>query len=232
MINWIEIPLEAQIPETLVLRDNTFNYLIGVSLFAGILFLAFARARQANIYTALVSGLFKTANVRSFLRDTMPMDRRSSFLLLFNYLISFGLIVFLWAERMDGSQIQNWLLAALVPSGILAMHLGSMIITGWITGEKDIFRAPLVMKLLGAQFLGIVYFICALIWVLQPDYVPVTIMVILVAFLLENLFRIVKSISVVLGRRVSWYYIILYFCTLEILPFVVGYYYFTQDLRG
>ena len=232
MIPLSQIPLEVVIPETLTLRDPSFNFAIGMALFASVLLLAVARAAQPNIYAAMATGLLKIKGVRAFMRDAMPLGGRPSLLLIFNYWIAFSLIVFFMGRYYQLEGVNLYILAGAVPPAILLAHLGSMIITGRITGERDVFRAPIVMKLLGAQLLGLVYFICALVWVLQPDYVEITIQVVLWAFLLESGFRIVKSISVVLSRGVSWYYIILYFCTLEILPLFVCYYYVLQSLRG
>lgn len=228
----LQIPLETVIPDALTLRDPSFNFAVGIALFASVLLLATARAVQPNIYAAMATGLLKVKGVRAFMRDAMPLGGRPSILLIVNYWIAFSLIVYFLGKHVAFESINLYLLAGIVPPAILLTHLGSMVVMGRITGERDVFRAPIVMKLLGAQLLGLVYFLCALVWVLQPDYVDITIQVVFWAFLLESGFRIVKSISVVLSLGVSWYYIILYFCTLEILPFLVCYYYVSQNLRG
>ena len=85
------------------------------------------------------------------------------------------------------------------------------------------------MKVLGAQSIGLVYFICALVWVLNPNYQETLIQVVVGAFVIESFIRIIKSVLVVYGQGVSWYYIILYFCTLEMLPLFVVYYFVVQD---
>lgn len=228
----LQIPLETVIPDALTLRDPSFNFAVGIALFASVLLLATARAVHPNIYAAMATGLLKVKGVRAFMRDAMPLGGRPSILLIVNYWIAFSLIVYFLGKHVAFESINLYLLAGIVPPAILLTHLGSMVVMGRITGERDVFRAPIVMKLLGAQLLGLVYFLCALVWVLQPDYVDITIQVVFWAFLLESGFRVVKSISVVLSLGVSWYYIILYFCTLEILPFLVCYYYVSQNLRG
>jgi len=55
-------------------------------------------------------------------------------------------------------------------------------------------------------------------------------MIVIVLFNLMNLVRVIKNSIVVIGAGVSWYYIILYFCTLEILPLFVAYHYVEMNL--
>jgi hypothetical protein len=81
------------------------------------------------------------------------------------------------------------------------------------------------MKIVGAQFLGLFYFIVALMWALNPFDQIILINIILWSFLIENSIRLFKSISAVYLQGVSLYYIILYFCTLEIPPIIVFYYF-------
>jgi hypothetical protein len=88
------------------------------------------------------------------------------------------------------------------------------------------------MKVVGAQALGVVYFVLTTLWILQPDYVEVIFQAAIWIFIGESIFRILKSVAVVLRQGVTWYYIILYFCTLEILPYLVTYFYVMQFLEA
>jgi hypothetical protein len=84
------------------------------------------------------------------------------------------------------------------------------------------------MKVLGAQTLGLFYFIYALVWVLNSSYHEALLSLIVWTFVLESVLRLIKSVKTVYGHGVSWYYIILYLCTLEILPFFVLFYFGVQ----
>lgn len=199
-------------------------------MFVSLLLLAMARARQVNVYASVSIGMLKTQSLRVFLRETMPLQGGASLLLLFNYWIASGLILYLIADYYALSVLNKWIVSVTAPIALLFFQLFSMIITGWVTGEREVFKTPIAMKLIGTQFLGVIYFLCALFWVLQPDYVNITLDVVVWAFLIESAFRILKSVSVVIRQGVAWYYIILYFCTLEILPFMVFYFYAWQNL--
>jgi hypothetical protein len=136
-------------------------------------------------------------------------------------LILFGLPKFQTELRMD--------YALFIPLGILIWSLGSMYFTQLITGEKNVFVEPIIMKLVGAQFLGLLYFMLSLMWVLNSFDQNIFINIVLWAFIIESVLRLFKSISVVYLQGVSFYYIILYFCTLEILPLIVAYYFIFGD---
>ena len=224
------ILLQTQIPESLTLRDTSFSWVIGVALFVSLALMAAARARQANVYYAVSAGMLKTQTVRLFFREVMPLRSGASMLLLLNYWVATGLLVYLIAEHFEFTVLNSWFAAIMVPVAMLFFHFFSMIFSGWISGEVDIFKAPIAMKLIGAQVSGILYFLCATFWILQPDYVEFTFQVVIWLFFAESLVRVLKSVSVVLRQGATWYYIILYFCTLEILPFLVIYYFGSQNL--
>lgn len=201
-------------------------------MFLCVFLLAAARARQANIYMSVALGMLKGQSLRTFLRDAMPMRGGGALLLLLNYWIATGLVVYLIGGYFNWDAVASWTTTILIPLGVLLFPLFALVLSSWITGEREVFRAPIAMKLLGAEVLGILYLLCALVWVLRPDTVPITLQVVFWAFIIESSFRIIKSVLVVLRQGVTWYYIILYFCTLEIVPLLVIYHYALQDLRG
>lgn len=232
MIALTNIALQTQVPEALIPRETSFNWILGIILFASLMILAVARARQANVYYAISVGLIKTQSVRVFFREVMPIRSVGSILLLLNYCVSTGLLVYLVGGHVGLDDFTSRILALIVPAGLFFFHFFSLVFSGWISGEMEVFRIPVIMKVVGAQALGIIYFIVATLWILQPDYVDVIFQVVIWIFLVEAIFRILKSVWVVLRQEVTWYYIILYFCTLEILPFLVVYYYVMQNLEA
>lgn len=221
-----------QIPETLSERDFSFSWMVGLMLFCCLVLMALARTRQTTVYYNVAVGMIKTQSLRVYLREAMPLRSGASLLLLVNYWISTGLLVYLVADHFEIGVLNAWILAIGVPLVLLFLHFFSLVLSGWVTGEVQVFRTPIAMKIVGTQVLGILYFLCATFWILQPDYVEITLQVAIWIFIVESTFRILKSVLVVLRQGVTWYYIILYFCTLEILPFLLVYYFGTQGLVG
>jgi Domain of unknown function (DUF4271) len=222
--------LSASIPSELATRDSLFSYEVGIVLFVSFLLIAFARLARPNIYLAMSVGMLKTTSVRAHIKETFPLNKMGSIFLLINYLFSSALIVYLCLSNFDLYQLDRIVISLAAPFALLVGNLLSMITTGWLTGEYEVLKAPLIMKILGAQSIGLIYFMCALIWVLNSDYQNILIQVAIWTFIIESALRIFKSIMVVYTQGVSWYYIILYFCTLEILPLFVVYYFVLQNL--
>lgn len=221
--------LPLSIPSELGTREPQFTYEVGIALSVSFLLIAFARLARPNIYMAMGIGLMKTAGLRAHIKETFPLNKNGSVLLLLNYVLSSTLVIYLALESLELERIDHLAIAGIAPLALLLGNLFGLIATGWVTGESDIMKEPLIMKILGAQVIGVVYFICALIWVLNSNYQDVLIQVVIWSFIVETSLRIIKSILTVYSRGVSWYYIILYFCTLEILPLFVVYYFVLKN---
>lgn len=202
---------------------------MGYVLFLAFITLAIARFAKASIYESLIVANGKFQGIVSYVRETMPLGKPSSLLLLLNYVLSAGAICYLYVQSTDTIQLPNNTLAFLLPISLLAWNLLSFQLTRWLTGSAGVFEAPVTFKIVGAQFLGLIYFFCAVLWMFISGEGTLFAQIALILFLMESFFRIIKSVNLVLKRGVSWYYIILYFCTLEILPLLMIYIALTRN---
>lgn len=205
------------------------GWLTGYALFAAFIALAIARFARAGIYQALLIANGKFSGIVSFVRDAMPLSKPSSLLLILNYALSAGAICFLYIEGNDNIQLLNNEVVFLLPIALLVWNLACFQLTTWLSGEPSVFLGPITLKVIGAQFLGLIYFLCAILWMFISGQEAVFAQLVLILFLAESGFRIVKSVNLVLKQGVSWYYIILYFCTLEIMPLLMIYYALTKN---
>ena len=217
------------IPSELTLRDQSITLTVGVGLFLSFLLIAFAKLIKSDVYSSMMVSLTKTTSLRAFTKESYPINKVDSILLLFNYLFSATTILLILFNSIE-AEVPNSLQKAIgIPFLLLFWTILSMVFVRIITGERQVFIEPFIMKVVGAQFLGLFYFLLSLIFTLNSFDQKVLISIIIWSFLIESIVRLFKSISVVYLRGVSWYYIILYFCTLEILPLVVAYYYVLGD---
>jgi len=218
------------IPNELIPRSFSVDWMISYVLFAAFITLSLARFARSGIYQSLIVANVKVQGVASFVRETMPLGKASSFLLLLNYVLSSGAVCYLY---LNGNQSINlshkiWIFA--FPAALLFWSLLSFQLARWLTGASGVFDEPIVLKVVGAQILGLVYFFSAVLWLFIPGQEVLFAQLALILFFVESAFRVVKSTTLVLKRGVSWYYIILYFCTLEILPLLMTYLAFTGNL--
>ena len=112
---------------------------------------------------------------------------------------------------MELEKIDQLAISAFSPIALFGLNLASLRLTGWITKEYEVLKEAVIIKILGAQALGLLYFLCALIWVLNASYQNAIVLVVIWAFIIETIFRVIKSVAMVYSHGVSWYYIILYF---------------------
>lgn len=213
----------TNIPQELVPRTLTADIALGMMLFVSFVAVALANFSRPNVYGAVVHANIKFQGLGTFLRETLPIDKLSSIMLIINYFLTSSAIVYLLVRMYPTSTGFEWVVIVFLPILLLIWTMGSLFITGWITGEGQVVREAILMKLVGAQMSGLFYFLCALIWTLNVQYSNIVLPVVIGFFVVETILRWGKSILSVLRRGVAWYYIILYFCTLEILPFYVVY---------
>lgn len=217
------------IPNELVPRFQSVEWLVGYVLFVAFITLAIARFARAGIYQSLVLANGKFQGVVSFVRETMPLSKPSSLLLVLNYILSTGAVCYLYVQGNEQIQLSNNALVFLLPFALLAWNLSAFLLTQWLSGASSVFAGPITLKIIGAQFLGLIYFLCAVFWLFTSGQGSLFAQLALFLFFAESGFRVVKSVNLVLKQGVSWYYIILYFCTLEILPLLMIYFALTKN---
>ena len=123
------------------------------------------------------------------------------------------------------------ILSLAIPLGVFLLQIVSLWLIGMITREVKLIVVPLLETIVIIEFIGFILFFLALIWVLNPQFSNYFLWVFSVLLAFGFFLRVFKSLFSVLRKGVSWYYIILYFCTLEILPLFIAYYYVSKEFQ-
>ena len=218
------------VPNELIPRFHSTGWLTGYVLFIAFISLAVARFARAGIYETVLVANTKFQGVVSFVKETMPLGKPSSLLLLFNYMLSTGVICYLYVQSNQSIQLSNDAIVFLLPVALLIWNLSCFVLTRWLSGATGVFGGPITFKVSGAQVLGLIYFLLAILWLFVSGQGTLFAQLALVLFFTESAFRVVKSVNLVLKQGVSWYYIILYFCTLEIMPLLMIYIVLTRHI--
>ena len=80
---------------------------------------------------------------------------------------------------------------------------------------------------------GIALFpVVVMIQYLPYTLVPVILVTGVVIFMAGILWKVVRAYQIIIRREVFIFYLILYFCTLEILPFLLGYKFVTSLIQS
>ena len=220
----------VDIPMTLTSRENSSHFYLGILLFVSFLLLAFVRTSNNKAILSL-GVLFLTAtNIDQRLKETMRLSSFSSLGLLLNYfLVSFVCNMLLFETIGLFSSATNLWLSALIPFALFVIQFIPMYLFLLISGTNFPIVSFSANTLIGLQLNGLIYTLIALIWILNPQW-SFELMIIFTALLiLFAVSRLIKNSYLVLTEGVAWYYIILYFCTLEILPLFVAFNYIRMN---
>ena len=208
------------------------DWIIGIIMFSAFLFSLIRTTSQDRLSVVPSFFMFRGIN------DPIPRDSEG----IFNWqstilnLISF-LIIALFAyfaafyhdfipQGING--ILFWLISlGIIISAITLRHFTCMI-TGNLSGEKEVFREYLVNVYHSYRFSALflsVFIILTSYTVLFPARVSFTSGVIVL--LIMYLIRVIRLMIIFLNRNISIFYLILYLCALEILPVLILVKYFT-----
>ena len=215
-----------EVPEVLTLRTETYTMLLIGIVALSFIFIAFSRMNNSKSLQTVIGVFFKGYSIDQELKENMRLNSVSSILLLFNYIVSFSLCVFIFLNRIVLFDV-NWsfLLSFSIPLLIFIVETVGLLVVGWIIGEQKSVSSSVSITLTGYQFTGLLLSVLSLFWVMNPDFNILFLGIFISILCLKFFSRLLKNSAAVLSSGVSWYYLILYFCTLEILPLILVYYY-------
>jgi hypothetical protein len=218
-------------PESLLPKGGHELLWIGSLLLLNFILLSSVRLNNGRAYVHLFKLLNSTTHVDDRLKETYRLESFVNVGLLLNFLISqFVCAFYVSIDMIPLDWSISIISSALIVSWMFVMQSLLPRIIGWLIGESLPQRTILANTFVGFHFFGILFAFIGLVWYLNPQFKEQLSMIVIVLFNLMNLVRVIKNSIVVIGAGVSWYYIILYFCTLEILPLFVAYHYVEMNL--
>lgn len=214
------------IPASLGLRQENLSHLIIPLIIFSFFLLSFSKFYNSSIFKSLFKLLVSSKNFDQIMREELRIGSLSSITMIVNYFCITACCVFLSIHNdFDWSKFQLISFSLFVPIVVLGFQLMNYWVIGWITKEVKISQRPIHETFVALELMGLVFFFVALVWILNPQFDQVFYKLFIWISIIGFTYRSLKSISVVFLKGVSWYYIILYLCTLEILPvLIVGLY--------
>jgi hypothetical protein len=217
-----------EIPETLAFRSqlNSVNLFVIVS----VCFVLIAVSKMVNGRALSLSKLVTNLISEKSTKQVIRLNSLSSVLMLINYFISLSLAVYLFASRGLGWTLyQSLILGLLLPVFVFLIEVGALVAVQWLSNERKKIHPAIVHTFVGYQVTGVFFALLNLFWLVnaQLNHFFMVIFLIIVAF--KYLIRITKNSFIVLSNGAPLYYIILYFCTLEILPMLIVYIYIWKN---
>ena len=219
-----------EIPEYLDYRAQTYTLLMFGVLSVSFAMIAVSRMSNNRSISTVMSVFFRNTSVDQVLKENMRLNSLSSVLLILNYFISFSLCTFILFNRIILLEVVwSVLFAVAVPLIWFILEILGLLTIGWLTGEQKRVEISIINTLTGSQFSGLVLSVIALFWIMNPDLNRLFLALFIAVICLKFATRLLKNSIAVLSSGVPWYYLILYFCTLEILPLFIAYYYVLKN---
>lgn len=217
---------------------RTEGWILGFMLFVAFLLLALAKRLEPQIMGMTIRSFFTLGTPESLQKFEVRFNSTGFILLGFHCFISLLVCLTLFIQNTDIITEQNVFVlkdgfsgfqlsitALLINFSLIVYNFIGLFIMSLLTGERGLIRIFTTQSWVNLLFFGIVFFLLGVVWLLNPsveDNLFYIFIYVLIAFFS---FRFVKVLIASLSEGVTWYYIILYLCTLEILPLVVLYYY-------
>jgi hypothetical protein len=220
----------SEVPDALTLRTETYTMLLIGIVALSFVFIAFSRMSNSKSLQTVIGVFFMGYSIDQELKENMRLNSISSILLFFNYIVSFSLCVFIFLNRIVLFDV-NWsfLFSFSIPLLFFVLETLGLFMVGWITGEQKSINSSVAITITGYHFTGLLLSVLSIFWIMNPDFNKLFLGIFISILCLKYMSRFLKNSAAVLSSGVSWYYLILYFCTLEILPLFVVYYYGLKD---
>jgi len=224
--------LTMDVPNSLEIISSKDTAFIGGLLFVSLVLLALSRMFESNHLKGIIVNYFTLSTSANLQKSEIRLNSTSSILLIINYFVAVWICLLLFDRTLfEDASNDVLLITGGVALVLLAYQFIGLGLTAWITGESTALREQAIQFLSGFQFAGILLFLLGLIWFLNPEIKIELFYTFLFLLAIVFVVRLVKGIIISLMQRISWYYIILYFCTLEILPLLVTYYFLRMNFN-
>lgn len=211
-----QLPIELTDKQSFYTWQAVFGVVVCMAL------IALSRMNSSGIFFRLLNGNFKLVGIRTLHKESLSLSKFPSLLLLFNFILITSILLFKFSE---GNLVSPLLAQLILISPIILFlwdNLGYLFATV-ISGEGAILTEVRLIRLYGAQFLGLILWLLVVFHVLYPTFRLEIELAMCYIILTEFVLRTLRSIILVYSSGAVWYYIILYFCTLEILPLFIAF---------
>jgi hypothetical protein len=176
-----------------------------------------------------IFGFLSTTSNPSNINSKAKITNFASIFLIANYIVSANLLFHAFNK---GTSLNVYLLFTgiiiIVP---LVIWLLSKFVM-FLTNQRVIFKLHNVHLYYQICFTGMLFFITAVARDFYPEYSLIILIIAVITGVLLNFLRLITSAIRGVQLQFSLFYIILYLCTLEILPFIAFYSALNQQIQG
>lgn len=200
-------------------RAETSDPVLTYGIFLSLIVIALSRLYKPTIFEILFRVVVRNQSVLQLVREHYNLITVTDFLLVLNFfgIVGMGSVLFIPIEL-------NYMVHFIWPVGLFIYLMLPLAICAFITGEATIFRENRYNLFLLPQLVSLLILPLVIVGHLNSEMVANLQSVFLGILSLMFLYLNIRAVIFSLQQSISWYYIILYICTLEILPLTVLFY--------
>jgi hypothetical protein len=205
-------------------RANPVDTFITGGLVVSVLLIALAKWYRADVFTFLKNIFFRNNLVSQVVKDNYKLKHVGDYLLLINFWVLCvlgGLLMFRQPIYFNFSQnIPIWFTFTW-PILFFVWQIIGFFSIAFITGFKAVRQENTLNLVLIPQFIGLILLPLVLMWHLNLIHAEIFTSIFLLILVSLFFYLVFRGIIFSIQQSVPLYYIILYICTLEILPLIV-----------
>jgi hypothetical protein len=215
------LTLQNNLPEHLTPRATSESLLV-LSLFVVCIFLiAIARYREKHLFLYLLQAVFFLKPLDDLSKESYKARSTSSVLFLLQFLVITGGTIYWLFFRAERLSSFGQLVPLLVPGCYFVYQFVMTNIAARIGGDRTAVQELNYFTIVLSQFFGLLFLLELFVSYFQPSMVEKSVWLLAGTYIAYLLIRFLRGFWIVMNQGVAWYYIILYFWTLEILPLLV-----------
>lgn len=193
---------------------DTYQLLI---LFMGVVFIGMARLSHSKTIISAFGTLLNFKTEVAF-NDSIKINPTGSFFLILNFIFSGSLLLFLATQSVFQNNVTHYFFSFGLTMIILINYIIGIYLVAFLTSDSTKLPIGQLHNLNFIHVCGIVAIIIDLPLLLNAQWNQEFSMFAIAIFSVLFAIRLVKVSSFAFQENISWYYIILYLCTLEIFP--------------
>lgn len=222
----------SELPVSLSGREPKLSILALAAVGVSALLIAIANLASRHLFFNLTVAFARYKQRDKMVQVEYPLLSLSSLVLTINYLIVLSGLLYMAFGTIFSLPAISFLYFMIIPFVMMIIPYFSSVFTGILTGEPGLMSENKINIFVFSQFKGIYYSLLLLVWIFNMHWTEIFIYIFIGSELLFTIYRFLRGFQFANKKGAAWYYIILYFCTLEILPFIILYQILNSKMDG
>ena len=202
-------------------QDNMYNQL-SIYLIGSFVLLIVAKLSSPNLKFNLIYGILKNKSITKITREEFPVSFLTNLTLLINFILSCEVSAYIYFKSVSiGTDFSVFLFY--LPIIIIIQPILTTFFIELLTGEPGLLLEIRLNSWLFLKIASILITVNLTFWIFNSNLERIHSIIFILIYSIFYLFRILQGLSFAITKGISLYYIILYFCTFEVLPFAIVY---------